>query len=309
MQEFGEFMEKKKSRWLFWVIVGSASFVLAVVTTVALLLYFLHDEGDSEFSFGSNKIGVIELTGVIFDSKSWIEQLRRFADNSAIKAIILRIDSPGGGVAASQEVYNEVLRIRREKRKVIVSSIGSVGASGAFYIACGTDKIVANAASITGSIGVIAEWVNYGELLKWAKLKSVVLKSSELKDAGSPVRELTEEEKKYLQNIIDDMYIQFVQVVAEGRKFDLERAKSFSDGRVYTGKDAKSKKLIDEIGSLQDAIRITAKMVKITGEPHLVYPARERTGLIELFFRDASSVLPLGAALPDQRIQFSYLWK
>ena len=309
MQEFGEFMEKKKSRWLFWVIVGSASFVLAVVTTVALLLYFLHDEGDSEFSFGSNKIGVIELTGVIFDSKSWIEQLRRFADNSAIKAIILRIDSPGGGVAASQEVYNEVLRIRREKRKVIVSSIGSVGASGAFYIACGTDKIVANAASITGSIGVIAEWVNYGELLKWAKLKSVVLKSSELKDAGSPVRELTEDEKKYLQNIIDDMYIQFVQVVAEGRKFDLERAKSFSDGRVYTGKDAKSKKLIDEIGSLQDAIRITAKMVKITGEPHLVYPARERTGLIELFFGDASSVLPLGAALPDQRIQFSYLWK
>ncbi|HEU0008024.1 MAG TPA: signal peptide peptidase SppA [Terriglobia bacterium] len=302
-------MEKKKSRWLFWVIVGSASFVLAVVTTVALLLYFLHDDGDSEFSFGSNKIGVIELTGVIFDSKSWIEQLRRFADNSAIRAIILRIDSPGGGVAASQEVYNEVLRIRREKRKVIVSSIGSVGASGAYYIACGTDKIVANAASVTGSIGVIAEWVNYGELLKWAKLKSVVLKSSELKDAGSPVRELTEEEKKYLQNIIDDMYIQFVQVVAEGRKFDLERAKSFSDGRVYTGKDAKSKKLIDEIGSLQDAIQITAKMVKITGEPHLVYPARERTGLIELFFGDASGVLPLGAALPDQRIQFSYLWK
>ena len=309
MQEFGESMEKRKSRWLFWVIVGSASFVLAVVTTVALLLYFLHDDGDSEFSFGSNKIGVIELTGVIFDSKSWIEQLRRFADNSAIKAIILRIDSPGGGVAASQEVYNEVLRIRREKRKVIVSSIGSVGASGAYYIACGTDKIVANAASITGSIGVIAEWVNYGELLKWAKLKSVVLKSSELKDAGSPVRELTEEEKKYLQNIIDDMYIQFVQVVAEGRKFDLERAKSFSDGRVYTGKDAKSKKLIDEIGSLQDAVQITAKMVKITGEPHLVYPARERTGLIELFFGDASSVLPFGAALPDQRIQFSYLWK
>lgn len=302
-------MEKKKSRWLVWVIVGGGTFVLAVVTTVALLLYVLHDEGDSDFSFSSNKIGVIELTGVIFDSKSWIEQLQRFADNSSIKAIILRIDSPGGGVAASQEVYNEVLRIRREKRKVIVSSIGSVGASGAYYIACGTDKIVANAASITGSIGVIAEWVNYGDLLKWAKLKSVVLKSSELKDAGSPVRELTDEEKKYLQNIIDDMYIQFVQVVAEGRKFDLEKAKSLADGRVYTGKDAKSKKLIDDIGTLQDAIRITAKMVKITGEPHVVYPSRERTGLIDLFFGDASRVLPLSAVMPDQRIQFSYLWK
>jgi protease-4 len=302
-------MEKKKSRWLFWVIVGCGSFVLAVATTVALLLYVLHDDGDSDFSFSSNKIGVIELSGVIFDSKSWIEQLQRFANNSSIKAIILRIDSPGGGVAASQEVYNEVLRIRREKRKIIVSSIGSVGASGAYYIACGTDKIVANAASITGSIGVIAEWVNYGELLKWAKLKSVVLKSSELKDAGSPVRELTDEEKKYLQNIIDDMYIQFVQVVAEGRKFDIERAKSFSDGRVYTGKDARVKKLIDEIGGFQDAIQITAKMAKITGEPHLVYPARERSGLIDLFFGGASRVFPFGAALPDQRIQFSYLWK
>ncbi|MCI0623397.1 MAG: signal peptide peptidase SppA [Acidobacteria bacterium] len=302
-------MEKRKSQWLFWVILGSASFVLAVTTTVAVLLYVLHDDTDSDFSFSSHKIGVVELTGVIFDSKSWIEQLQRFGENSSIKAIVLRIDSPGGGVAASQEVYNEVLRIRREKRKIIVSSIGSVGASGAYYIACGTDKIVANPASITGSIGVIAEWVNYGELLKWAKLKSVVLKSSELKDAGSPVRELTEEEKKYLQNIIDDMYIQFVQVVAEGRKFDLERAKSFSDGRVYTGKDAKAKKLIDEIGSLQDAIQITAKLAKISGEPRLVYPARERTGLIDLFFGDATRVLPLGAALPDQRIQFSYLWK
>ena len=136
-----------------------------------------------------------------------------------------------------------------------------------------------------------------------------MLKSSELKDAGSPVRELTDEEKKYLQNIIDDMYIQFVQVVAEGRKFDMEQAKSFSDGRVYTGKDARVKKLIDEIGGLQDAIQITAKMAKITGEPHLVYPARERTGLLDLVLGDASRVLPFASALPDQRIQFSYLWK
>lgn len=302
-------MDKKRSGWLVWVIVGGGVFVFSLVMAVALLFYVFHDDSDGDFSFSGNRIGIVELTGVIFDSKSWIEQLQRFAENSSIKAIILRIDSPGGGVAASQEVHNEVVRIRREKRKVIVSSIGSVGASGAYYIACGTDKIVANAASITGSIGVIAEWVNYGELLKWAKLKSVVLKSSELKDAGSPVRELTETEKKYLQNIIDDMYIQFVQVVAQGRKFDLEKAKSFSDGRIFTGKDAKAKALIDDIGNLQDAIRITAKMANISGEPRLVYPARERTGLIDLIFGDARQVFPFGAALPDQRIQFSYLWK
>jgi protease IV len=280
-----------------------------VVSLVALILYTVREDPDDELSFsGRNRIGVIELTGIIFDSKSWINQLQRFADNTSINAIILRIDSPGGGVAASQEVYSEVRRIRREKKKIIVSSIASVGASGAYYIACGTDRIVANPASVTGSIGVIAEWVNYGELLRWAKLKSVVFKSSELKDAGSPVRELSEAEKKYLQNLIDDMYIQFVEVVAEGRKFDFELAKSLADGRVYTGKDAKTKRLIDELGTLQDAINLTAKMLKISGKPRLVYPPKDKKGLIDMVLGDAFSVLPLPSAI-DQRVQFSYLWK
>jgi protease-4 len=281
---------------------------MVAVTLAALILYSIREDDDDSFSFSGNRIGIIELSGVIFDSKPWIDQLQRFARNSSIRAILLRIDSPGGGVAASQEIYSEVVRIRRQKRKPIVSSIASVGASGAYYIACGTDRIIANPASITGSIGVIAEWVNYGELLKWAKLKSVVFKSSELKDAGSPVRELTEAEKKYLQNLIDDMYIQFVEVVAESRRFDFEMAKSVADGRVYTGKDAKARKLIDELGTFQDAVESTAKLAKISGEPALVYPPRQRTGLLDLIFGDASSVLPLPSAL-DQRIQFSYLWK
>ena len=302
-------MEKKKSRWLFWVIVGCGSFVLAVATTVALLLYVLQDEGDSDFSFSSNKIGVIELSGVIFDSKSWIEQLQRFANNSSIKAIILRIDSPGGGVAASQEVYNEVLRVRREKKKIIVSSIGSVGASGAYYIACGTDKIVANAASITGSIGVIAEWVNYGNLLAWAKLKDVTFKTGEFKDTGSPTRELTEREKAYFQGLIDDMYVDFVEAVAAGRRMDVEAVRALADGRVFTGRDAREKKLIDEIGNFQDAVDLTASLAGITGKPSLLRATRQRVTLIDLLTGDVSSLNPFGNQTLKSQVRFQYLWK
>ncbi len=301
-------MNNRHSKLLVWVIVGGGLFVLFVVTLFALVLYTVRDDDGETLSFGDNKIGVVELSGVILESKSLIEQLQRFAESSSIRAIILRIDSPGGGVAASQEIFNEVLRLRKVKKKIIVSSIASVGASGAYYIACGTDKIIANPGTVTGSIGVIAEWINYGELMKWAKLKNIVFKSGELKDAPSPIRELTVAEKKYLQNIIDDMYIQFLTAVAEGRKLDVEKVRQLADGRVYTGKDAKDKGLIDELGGLQEAVEITSKLVQITGEPKLVYPPKSKKGLLGLLFDDASTVLPLNSAL-DSRIQFSYVWK
>ncbi len=300
-------MNKRQSTLLAWAIAGGGVFVLFVVTLFALVLYTVRDDGDA-FSFGDNKIGVVELSGVILESRSLIEQLQRFAENSSIRAIILRIDSPGGGVAASQEIFNEVLRLRKVKKKIIVSSMASVGASGAYYIACGTDKIIANPGTVTGSIGVIAEWINYGELMKWAKLKSIVFKSGELKDAPSPVRELTLTEKKYLQNIIDDMYIQFVTAVAEGRRLDVEQVRGLADGRVFTGKDAKAKNLIDELGGLEEAVEITSKLAQISGEPKLVYPSKPKKGLLGLLFDDASGVLPLNSAL-DSRIQFSYVWK
>jgi protease IV len=301
-------MTKNQSKWLVGIILGGGALLLLIVCLFALLLFSLRD-GETDFGFGHNKIGIVDLTGVIFESKSVVDQLQKFADNSAIKAIVLRIDSPGGGVAASQEIYNEVLRIKQKRNKIIVSSMASVGASGAYYIACGTDKIVANPGTITGSIGVIAEWYNYGELMKWAKLKSVVFKSGELKDAPSPVRELTEHEKKYLQNLIDDMYSQFLTAVADGRKLDMETVRKFSDGRVYTGQDAKSKKLIDEVGGLRDAIDLAAKLAKITGEPKVITPRKERRTVLDLLMGDISSVLPLNSGITDTRIQFSYWWK
>jgi protease IV len=302
-------MTKNQSKWLVGIIVGGGAFLLLIICLFALLLFSLREGEWRDFGFGNNKIGLVDLNGVIFESKAVVDQLQKLADDPSIKAIVLRIDSPGGGVAASQEIYNEILRIKRKKNKVIVSSMASVGASGAYYIACGTDRIVANAGTITGSIGVIAEWYNYGELMKWAKLKNVVFKSGELKDAPSPVRELTEPEKKYLQNLIDDMYSQFLTAVAEGRKLDLETVRKFSDGRVYTGRDAKSKKLIDEIGSLQDAIDIAAKLARISGEPRLVNPPRNRTTLLDLLMGDVSSFLPNHPGFNETRIQFSYLWR
>jgi protease IV len=301
-------MTKNQSKWLVGIILGGGALLLLIVCLFALLLFSLRD-GGTDFGFGRDKIGIVDVTGVIFESKSVVDQLQKFADNSAVRAIVLRIDSPGGGVAASQEIYNEVLRTKQKRNKIIVSSMASVGASGAYYIACGTDKIVANPGTITGSIGVIAEWYNYGELMKWAKLKSVVFKSGELKDAPSPVRELTEHEKKYLQNLIDDMYSQFLTAVADGRKLDMETVRKFSDGRVYTGQDAKSKKLIDEVGGLRDAIDLAAKLAKITGEPKVITPRKERRTLLDLLMGDISSVLPLNSGITDTRIQFSYWWK
>ena len=302
-------MNRNQSKLLVWIVVGGGAFVLFVVTLFALVLFSLRENESRDFSFSNNKIAILDLNGIILESKSVVDQLQKFADNPSIKAIILRIDSPGGGVAASQEIHNEVLRLKKKKNKVFVSSMASVAASGAYYIACATDKIVANPGTITGSIGVIAEWYNYGELMRWAKLKNVVLKSGEFKDAPSPVRDLTDGEKKYLQNLIEDMYSQFLTAVAEGRKLDLETVRKFSDGRVYTGKDAKSKKLVDEIGGLQDAIEIASRLAKISGEPKLVTPPKERRTLLDLLMGDVSEIIPFNSHIKETRLQFSYLWK
>jgi protease IV len=160
---------------------------------------------------------VVDLDGVILSPEPVVGELKKFNDDSSIKAIILHINSPGGGVAASEEIYREVKRIHEKKKKRIVASIETVGASGAYYVASASNKIYADNGSIVGSIGVIAEWVNYGDLLKWAKLKSIVFKTGEFKDTGNPARDLTPAEQAYMQSLIDNMFGQFVQAVADGR--------------------------------------------------------------------------------------------
>jgi protease-4 len=292
---------------LIWLLLGGGAFVLLATTLVALVLTFAGDDG-GDFSF-SDRIQVVDIQGELFDSRPVLEELKRYEDSPSVRAILLNIDSPGGGVAVSQEIYTEIKRLREKKSKTIVAYLSSVGASGAYYVACAADRIIANPGTIVGSIGVIAEWVNYEELLEWAKLRSIVFKTGEYKDTGSPVRELTENEKRYFQGLIDDMYIQFVESVASGRKLELQEARSLADGRVFTGRDAKERKLIDEIGNFQDAIDLTARLAGISGKPRLVRLGRQRVTLLDVLTTDLSRIVPFqGGALKSQ-IRFQYLWK
>jgi protease-4 len=236
-----------------------------------------------------------------------------YADDSRVKALLIRMDTPGGGVAASQEIADQVKWLRTEKKKTVVVSMGSVGASGGYYIACAADKIYANPGTITGSIGVIAEWVNYGNLLKWAQMQPEVIKSGEFKDVGSPTREITPQERQYLQGLINQMYEQFVSAVADGRK-DLtrERIKQLADGRVYTGEQALREKLIDDLGNYDKALKETAALVGIKGEPQVVTPPKPRRGSILdlLTSTDVGELLSRNTLQPPgTTLQFEYLWK
>src|SRR4029079_4526427 len=204
--------ENGRSRTFLWIIIGGGAFFLFVLAVFTLVYLSLHAGGENtslRASFG-DKIGVVELEGVILDPGTVVQQVKKFGDDDSIKAIILHVNSPGGGVAASEEIYREVRRIRDEKKKKIVASIETVGASGAYYVSSATNKIYADNGSIVGSIGVIMEWYNYAELIKWAKLKNVVIKTGEFKDTGNPARHITTAETQDLQGRADNMLAQDV---------------------------------------------------------------------------------------------------
>lgn len=294
--------------WL-WLLLGGGAFLLFVVA-VFTLVYFSFRGGDQEsFNAFGDKIAVVDLDGVILSPKQTVSQLKKFADDDSIKAIILHVNSPGGGVAASEEIYREVKRIHDAKKKHIVASIETVGASGAYYVASASDKIYADKGSIVGSIGVIAQWVNYGELLRWAKLKDITLKAGEFKDTGNPSREMTPAEHEYLQSLIDNMHTQFIQAVADGRKAKESDIRSIANGKVWTGEQALSMKLIDQLADFEEAVKDTAKSVGIKGEPSLVYPPKPRRSGLDLVFGDVSDYLPTREKLLEQEVGFYYLWK
>ena len=302
--------ENTRSRVWLWIVIGGGAFFLFVLAVFTLVYVALHaSEREAGFHAFGDKIGVVDLDGVILDPNETVDQLRRFADDDSIKAIIIHVNSPGGGVAASEEIYREVKRIRDEKKKRIVSSIQTVGASGAYYVSSGTNKIYADSGSVVGSIGVIAEWVNYGDLMRWAKLKPEVLTVGAFKDTGDPTRDLTPAERAYMQGLIDNMYGQFVQAVADGRHAKVSDIKAIADGRVWTGEQALSMHLIDQVADFRSAVEDTAKSVGISGEPVLVHPEKDRQSLLDLLFGDVSPYLPTKEKLLDQQTGFYYLWK
>jgi len=293
------------------LIVAGFGFVFFVAVILIAALVLSREGGFT--GWGGDRIAVVYLEGVIFDSKTVNEHLKMYANDSRVKAIVVRMDTPGGGVAASQEIADQIKWLRNEKGKTVVISMGSVGASGGYYVACAADKIYANPGTITGSIGVIAEWVNYGNLLKWAQMQPEVIKSGEFKDVGSPTREVTPKEREYLQGLINQMYEQFVGAVAEGRKeLTRDRIKELADGRVYTGEEALREKLIDGLGNYDSVLKATAEMVGIKGEPQVVTPPKPRKGSI----LDLLTSTDLGEMVsrntlqpPGSTLQFEYLWK
>ena len=292
-------------------IIGIVLLCFAILFSRTMRLVASSAGGGTASSFGQPSIGVVEISGVILDAEKIDRQLESFSRDSGIKAIVLHIDSPGGGAAASQEVYHEVLRVRQQSHKPVIASVESVGASGAYYIASACDKIYANPASVVGSIGVIMEWTNYGDLLRWAKLKTVNLHDGELKDAGDPTRDMTPKEQAYFQSLVDNMYAQFIRDVAAGRHTSADKVQPLATGQVWTGEQAFPLGLIDKQGGFRMALQDTAKQVGISGEPHIVRAPRERHGLFGLLTGsdESSEILTNPSKLLDRAPGFYFLWK
>ncbi|RME62490.1 MAG: signal peptide peptidase SppA [Nitrospirae bacterium] len=225
------------------------------------------------------KIALLKVEGTIVDSEKLIEYLKSYRKDSSIKAVVLRVNSPGGAVAPSQEIYEEVKKLAATK--VVVVSMGAVGASGAYYISAPATKIYANPGTITGSIGVIMELPNLKGLMDKLGIKTEVIKSGKNKDLASIFRGIGKEQRKILQEVIDDVHEQFVQAVAEGRKMPVEKVRKLADGRIFSGRQAKQLGLIDELGNLEDAIKAAAELAGIKGEPRIVKPT-EKLGLLDI---------------------------
>lgn len=252
------------------------------------------------------KVAIVRVEGPILDSLETVNELKRFAEDPTVRAIVIRIDSPGGGVAPSQEIYNAVRRVRKENNKTVVASMGTVAASGGYYIAVATDRILANPGTLTGSIGVIMQMANFQELLEKIGVKNIVVKTGKFKDIGSPFRPMQEEDRRLLQSVMDDVHRQFIEAVADGRSLDSSEVEQLADGRVFTGRQAKSILLVDEIGDFHDAIRLAGELGGIVGDPQVVEttkPFSFRDFLETKFLGDVRSL-----ALPKFGMPLMYLW-
>jgi protease-4 len=250
-----------------------------------------------------DRIALIRVEGVILDSQTTIGELKRFSENPSVKAIVIRIDSPGGGVVPSQEIYNAVKQVRSKHNKAVIASMGSVAASGGYYIAAATDRIVANPGTLTGSIGVIMETANVEGLLQKIGVEGVVIKSGKYKDVGSPLRKMSTDERGLLQGVMDDVHKQFIEAVAEGRSLELRAAQALADGRIFTGRQAKEAKLVDELGDLEDAIQLAAEVAGVEGEPKVIEP-RRRFSLREVLDSKLSMLFPKLDVQPGVNLKY-----
>lgn len=299
-------MFSRRHPYLFFLLVFFSIVAAAMVTISIVMIIGLRVSGfGSMLRTGGDQVGVIEIIGVIRDARDVLDDLKRFRKDDAIKAIVIRIDSPGGGVGPSQEIYREIRKTL--EKKTVVASMGSVAASGGYYIAAGASKIVANPGTITGSIGVIMGFANYQQLLEKIGLVPVVVKSGEYKDMGSPVRKMKSEERKIFEDLARKIHRQFIRDVVQGRKMDLERVEALADGRIFTGEESMAMGLVDRLGNLEDAIEWAGRLGGITGEVSAVYAREKKLTFLEYLLMNSHLKAWLDRLLePRLRAEFVY---
>ncbi len=265
------------NRWV-WISLGVVFFLFIVAQIVSFSI------DRTQLHLGE-KVGIVSIEGAIFSSKKAVKELDEFAERKDIKAIVLRINSPGGSVAPTQEIYEKVKTLRGIKP--VIASVGAVAASGGYYTALGCEKIVANRGSVIGSIGVILEYPVAVDLLKKIGLRFETVKSGEVKDMGNPTREVTKRDREVFQSVINDLHRQFLNAVVEGRSLDKSIVEPLADGSVFTGEQALHLGLIDILGTFENAIEIAANLAEISGKPKVIYPKKERSGLLDYLLGNA----------------------
>lgn len=268
-------MFSRRHPYLFFILIFSAIGISGILGSILLIV---SKSDRSDFGKG-DKVGVIEIIGPIADSKAVLEDLKKFREASSIKAIVVRINSPGGGVGPSQEIYREIQKVIKEK--IVVASMGAIAASGGYYIAAGSNKIVANPGTITGSIGVIMGYTNLEKLFEKIGLTPVVIKSGEYKDIGSPARTMTSSEKAFLQRFTNLIHQQFVKAIAQGRNLEQTEVEKIADGRILTGEEAKVLGLVDQIGNFEDAVELAGRLGGIKGRIITVYPHKKKYSILK----------------------------
>lgn len=275
----------RNTSWRPLILVFSLSGIFFVLFVLGSFIFFSKGlEGKSKTAskalFKKDAVGLIELNGVIMDSKKFLKSLDKLDESPDVKAIVVRVNSPGGAVAPSQEIHDALKRIK----KPVVASMSSVAASGGYYVSVAAKKIYANPGTITGSIGVIMEFANLEKLLEWAKVKRFSIKTGKFKDSGAEYREMQPEERALLQGMVDNVLEQFKRAVAEGRGLKLEEVTPLADGRIFSGEQAKAARLVDELGGVDDAILGAAKLAGIEGKPRVhTDEKKKQSGLFRLF--------------------------
>lgn len=286
-----------------WVVGIIAGFLTLGGLFVALIFFSLISESDYDESTSTTgeKVAVVELKEPIVSSESIVRQFKKYRRNRSVRAIVFRVESPGGGVAASQEIYEEVKKTRDSGKPVVVS-MGAVAASGGYYVSCGATKIVANPGTLTGSIGVIFQFFHINTLLNKIGIDASTYKTGKFKDSGSPFRKPSEDDKKYFDLLLADVYDQFVSVVAEERKLDRKFVVKYADGRVFTGRQAKEWGFVDTLGTFEDAVAIAGDLGGIAGTPKVIKESKRRTFFESMFGEAASKLAGVKDELLNQPI-------